>query len=66
MAGFVNIRRDVDDKFYRYLCVFLLLRPSHCSAFIQSRDMSILLVKTEIKGNGIKTVVLNMSDVAHT
>lgn len=45
MAGFVNIRRDVDDKFYRY-------------------RMPILLTKIEGKGNGIKTVVPNMSDVA--
>ena len=31
MAGFVNIRRDVDDKFYRYRYVFALLRLSYCS-----------------------------------
>jgi len=41
----VNIRRDVDDKFYRY-------------------RMPILTTKIEGKGNGIKTVVPNMSDVA--
>ncbi|PCH33117.1 eukaryotic translation initiation factor 5 [Wolfiporia cocos MD-104 SS10] len=45
MAGVVNIRRDVDDKFYRY-------------------RMPILLTKIEGKGNGIKTVIPNMSDVA--
>ncbi|KAI0049712.1 eukaryotic translation initiation factor 5 [Auriscalpium vulgare] len=45
MAGFVNVRRDVDDKFYRY-------------------RMPILLTKIEGKGNGIKTVVPNMADVA--
>jgi translation initiation factor 5 len=45
MAGIVNIRRDVDDKFYRY-------------------RMPLLLTKIEGKGNGIKTVVPNMSDVA--
>ncbi|KAH0833052.1 domain found in IF2B/IF5-domain-containing protein [Lanmaoa asiatica] len=44
-AGIVNIRRDVDDKFYRY-------------------RMPLLLTKIEGKGNGIKTVVPNMSDVA--
>ncbi|KAF7312452.1 Eukaryotic translation initiation factor 5 [Mycena indigotica] len=44
-AGFVNIRRDVDDKFYRY-------------------RMPILLTKIEGKGNGIKTVLPNMADVA--
>jgi len=44
-AGIVNIRRDVDDKFYRY-------------------RMPVLLTKIEGKGNGIKTVVPNMSDVA--
>ncbi|KAI0726026.1 eukaryotic translation initiation factor 5 [Fomitopsis betulina] len=44
-SGVVNIRRDVDDKFYRY-------------------RMPILLTKIEGKGNGIKTVVPNMSDVA--
>lgn len=41
----VNIRRDVDDKFYRY-------------------KMPVLMTKIEGKGNGIKTVVPNMSDVA--
>jgi len=44
-AGVVNIRRDVDDKFYRY-------------------RMPILLTKIEGKGNGIKTVIPNMSDVS--
>jgi len=44
-AGIVNIRRDVDDKFYRY-------------------RMPLLLTKIEGKGNGIKTVLPNMSDVA--
>ncbi|THH17188.1 hypothetical protein EW146_g3573 [Bondarzewia mesenterica] len=44
-SGFVNVRRDVDDKFYRY-------------------RMPILLTKIEGKGNGIKTVIPNMSDVA--
>ncbi|KAJ3566084.1 hypothetical protein NP233_g7224 [Leucocoprinus birnbaumii] len=41
----VNIRRDVDDKFYRY-------------------RMPLLTTKIEGKGNGIKTVVPNMADVA--
>lgn len=41
----VNIRRDVDDKFYRY-------------------RMPLLQTKIEGKGNGIKTVVPNMSNVA--
>jgi len=44
-AGVVHIRRDVDDKFYRY-------------------RMPVLLTKIEGKGNGIKTVVPNISDVA--
>ncbi|KAJ7158614.1 domain found in IF2B/IF5-domain-containing protein [Mycena filopes] len=44
-SGFVNIRRDVDDKFYRY-------------------RMPILHTKIEGKGNGIKTVLPNMADVA--
>lgn len=41
----VNIRRDVDDKFYRY-------------------KMPALQIKIEGKGNGIKTVVPNMDDIA--
>ncbi|KDQ54984.1 hypothetical protein JAAARDRAFT_196352 [Jaapia argillacea MUCL 33604] len=41
----VNVRRDVDDKFYRY-------------------RMPLLMTKIEGKGNGIKTVIPNMSDVA--
>ncbi|KZT58406.1 hypothetical protein CALCODRAFT_494891 [Calocera cornea HHB12733] len=45
MAGIVNIRRDVDDKFYRY-------------------RMPVLLTKVEGKGNGIKTVLPNVQDVA--
>ncbi|KAE8539812.1 hypothetical protein D1P53_003749 [Cryptococcus gattii VGV] len=41
----VNIRRDVDDKFYRY-------------------KMPLLQIKIEGRGNGIKTVVPNMEDIA--
>ncbi|WFD42821.1 eukaryotic translation initiation factor 5 [Malassezia psittaci] len=41
----VNIRRDVDDKFYRY-------------------RMPLLETKIEGRGNGIKTVVPNMSEIA--
>jgi len=44
-SGIVNIRRDVDDKFYRY-------------------RMPLLTTKIEGNGNGIKTVLPNMSDVA--
>ncbi|KAJ7067081.1 domain found in IF2B/IF5-domain-containing protein [Mycena amicta] len=50
-SGFVNIRRDVDDKFYRYRCVVALVCP-------------FLHTKIEGKGNGIKTVLPNMADVA--
>ncbi|KAN0062813.1 eukaryotic translation initiation factor 5 [Thecaphora frezii] len=43
----VNIRRDVDDKFYRY-------------------RMPLLQTKIEGRGNGIKTVIPNMSDIARS
>ena len=62
MAGFVNIRRDVDDKFYRYRYVQSHPNYHSLSSFFDS--MPILLTKIEGKGNGIKTVVPNMSDVA--
>lgn len=45
MASMINIRRDVQDSFYRY-------------------KMPKLQSKIEGKGNGIKTVVPNMSDIA--
>ena len=64
MAGFVNIRRDVDDKFYRYRYVYILTRLLRRSPSIWSHSMPVLLTKIEGKGNGIKTVVPNMSDVA--
>ncbi|ODN84430.1 hypothetical protein, variant [Cryptococcus amylolentus CBS 6039] len=41
----VNIRRDVEDKFYRY-------------------KMPLLQIKIEGRGNGIKTVIPNMEDIA--
>lgn len=64
MAGFVNIRRDVDDKFYRYRYVYIITRLLRRSPSIWSHSMPVLLTKIEGKGNGIKTVVPNMSDVA--
>jgi len=64
MAGFVNIRRDVDDKFYRYRYVGNSFRLLRCSTCFWCCSMPTLLTKIEGKGNGIKTVVPNMSDVA--
>ncbi|KAJ1339634.1 hypothetical protein BSLG_005756 [Batrachochytrium salamandrivorans] len=55
MSGVVNIRRDVSDKFYRYkMPVYVLLSALNC----------ILISKVEGKGNGIKTVIPNMTEVA--
>jgi translation initiation factor 5 len=45
MVSTINIRRDVNDAFYRY-------------------KMPKLISKIEGKGNGIRTVVPNMSDIA--
>lgn len=45
MSGVVNVRRDVNDKYYRY-------------------KMPKLISKVEGKGNGIRTVIPNMSDIA--
>ncbi|WWC58460.1 uncharacterized protein I303_101002 [Kwoniella dejecticola CBS 10117] len=45
MATMVNIRRDIEDKFYRY-------------------KMPLLQIKVEGRGNGIKTVIPNMEDIA--
>jgi translation initiation factor 5 len=41
----INIRREVEDKFYRY-------------------KMPVLIAKVEGRGNGIKTVVPNLSAIS--
>ena len=66
MAAVVNIRRDVDDKFYRYRYVMPSSPQFPCvERFAHSVSrMPLLTTKIEGKGNGIKTVLPNMSDVA--
>lgn len=68
MAQVVNVRRDVDDKFYRYKCVLFSVANPRCTAgkLTQPFRMPVLLTKIEGKGNGIKTVIPNMSDVARS
>lgn len=55
----VNIRRDVDDKFY--VCLVSLGGER---ANEKRYKMPVLLTKIEGRGNGIKTVIPNMDDVA--
>lgn len=63
-AGVVNIRRGVDDKFYRYKWVLSLSYVAAIFSPIWDFRMPLLVTKIEGRGNGIKTVLVNMSDVA--
>ncbi|KAJ1341603.1 hypothetical protein BSLG_003830 [Batrachochytrium salamandrivorans] len=67
MCSAVNIRRDVSDKSIATRCPEYVTRALP-SPFVMSilcaLFLNLLISKVEGKGNGIKTVIPNMSDVA--
>lgn len=62
----LNVNRNVQDSFYRYkmppiIAKVILLRDNSEKL---ARNNKRLVIKVEGKGNGIKTVIVNMVDVA--
>jgi translation initiation factor 5 len=60
----VNIPRDVKDEFHRYKMPFLIAKVIIISLFLVSIINLLSLSQVEGRGNGIKTVIVNMADIA--
>lgn len=61
----INVRRDVKDSFYRYKMPRLISKVSQSPTCQLIRQIcSLALRQVEGKGNGIKTVVPNMAEIA--
>ena len=60
----VNVKRDVTDQFYRYKMPLIIAKVLGNFFLSNPPNHFFFLFQVEGKGNGIKTVVVNMVDVA--